>query len=51
MILTTLFSLVITFGVWLQVETDRMWLFYLFAALFGFGSGCAISVGPVCVGQ
>ncbi|KAK0713975.1 major facilitator superfamily domain-containing protein, partial [Lasiosphaeria miniovina] len=51
MILTTIFSIVTTFGVWLLVETYRMWLFYLFAAMFGFGTGCVISVGPICVGQ
>ncbi|KAK3361949.1 major facilitator superfamily protein [Lasiosphaeria ovina] len=51
MILTTIFSIITTFGVWLLVETYRMWLFYLFAAMFGFGTGCVISVGPICVGQ
>ncbi|GAB1317727.1 Riboflavin transporter MCH5 [Madurella fahalii] len=51
MILTTIFSIVTTFAIWIQVETHRIWLFYLFAALFGFGTGCVISLGPVCVGQ
>ncbi|KAK0714214.1 major facilitator superfamily domain-containing protein [Apiosordaria backusii] len=51
MILTTIFSIVTTFAVWLLVETHRMWLLYLFAALFGFGTGCVISIGPICVGQ
>ncbi|KAK4227309.1 riboflavin transporter MCH5 [Podospora fimiseda] len=51
MILTTVFSIFTTFAVWLLVETDRIWLFYLFAALFGFGTGSVISIGPVCVGQ
>ncbi|KAK3385387.1 major facilitator superfamily domain-containing protein [Podospora didyma] len=51
MIFTTVFSIITTFGVWLLVETYRMWLFYLFAAMFGFGTGCVISVGPICVGQ
>ncbi|KAK4675423.1 hypothetical protein QC764_504130 [Podospora pseudoanserina] len=51
MILTTIFSIITTFAVWMLVETDRMWLIYLFAALFGFGTGCVISIGPICVGQ
>ncbi|KAK3995276.1 major facilitator superfamily domain-containing protein [Cladorrhinum sp. PSN332] len=51
MILTTIFSIFTTFAVWLSVETDRTWLFYVFAALFGFGTGSVISIGPVCVGQ
>jgi Na+/melibiose symporter-like transporter len=51
MILTTLFSIITTFAVWLLVEPHRMWLFYLFSILFGFGTGCVISLGPVCVGQ
>ncbi|KAK4203195.1 putative monocarboxylate transporter [Triangularia verruculosa] len=51
MILTTVFSIITTFAVWLLVETHRMWLLYLFAALFGFGTGCVISIGPICVGQ
>lgn len=51
MILTTIFSIITTFAVWMLVETDRMWLLYLFAALFGFGTGCVISIGPICVGQ
>ncbi|KAK4158716.1 riboflavin transporter MCH5 [Cladorrhinum sp. PSN259] len=51
MILTTMFSIFTTFAIWLLVETDRTWLFYMFAALFGFGTGSVISIGPVCVGQ
>ncbi|KAK4184491.1 riboflavin transporter MCH5 [Podospora australis] len=51
MILTTIFSIITTFAVWLLVDAHRMWLLYLYGALFGFGTGCVISVGPICVGQ
>jgi len=51
MIIITIFSIVTTFGVWLLVETYTMWLYYLFGTMFGFGTGCVISIGPVCVGQ
>ncbi|KAK4177767.1 putative monocarboxylate transporter, partial [Triangularia setosa] len=51
MMLTTVFSIVTTFAVWMLVEVHRMWLLYLFATLFGFGTGSVISIGPVCVGQ
>lgn len=51
MIIITIFSIITTFGVWLFVETYTMWLYYLFGTMFGFGTGCVISIGPVCVGQ
>jgi len=51
MILITILSIITTFAIWLLVETDREWLLYMFAALYGFGIGSVISTGPVCVGQ
>lgn len=51
MILTLIWSLLVVFGLWLAVHPDRTWLFYIFAPLFGFGSGSIISMAPVCIGQ
>lgn len=51
MIAITVFSIITTFAVWLLVETYTMWLYYMFGAMFGFGTGCVISIGPICVGQ
>ncbi|KAL3426863.1 major facilitator superfamily transporter [Phlyctema vagabunda] len=50
MILTLVWSLIVTYGLWLPVGNNII-LFYFFAPLFGFGSGSIISMAPVCVGQ
>ncbi|KAG0645675.1 putative transporter MCH4 [Hyphodiscus hymeniophilus] len=50
MILTLIWSLIIAFAIWLPVRTHIV-LFYIFAPLFGFGSGSIISMAPVCIGQ
>ncbi|TVY36773.1 Riboflavin transporter [Lachnellula subtilissima] len=50
MILTLTLSLVVTFALWLPVG-NHVVLFYIFAPLFGFGSGSIISMAPVCIGQ
>lgn len=50
MLLTLLWSLLITFFLWLPVG-HHVVLFYIFAPLFGFGSGSIISMAPVCIGQ
>ncbi|KAF4635382.1 hypothetical protein G7Y89_g2712 [Cudoniella acicularis] len=49
-ILTLLFSLIVTFALWLPFG-NHLILFYIFAPLFGFGSGSIISMAPVCIGQ
>ncbi|KAK4217542.1 putative monocarboxylate transporter [Rhypophila decipiens] len=51
MIAITIFSIITTFAVWLLVDTYSMGLYYVFGAMFGFGTGCVISIGPICVGQ
>jgi MFS family permease len=55
MALTILFSTIVTFGLWLPLSSVPMGhslpLLYIFATLFGFGSGSAISLAPVCFGQ
>ncbi|KAK3313144.1 major facilitator superfamily domain-containing protein [Apodospora peruviana] len=51
MIFITIFAIITTFSVWLLVETYKIWLLYMFGAMFGFSTGCVISIGPVCVGQ
>lgn len=50
MVATLLFSIVVTFALWMPVGSN-VYLFYAFAPLFGFGSGSIISMAPVCVGQ
>ncbi len=50
MLLTLFWSLVITFGLWLPFG-NHVVLFYIFAPLFGFGSGSVVSMAPVCLGQ
>lgn len=50
MILTLTWSLIVTFALWLPIG-NRIVLFYIFAPLFGFGSGSIISMAPVCIGQ
>jgi MFS family permease len=50
MIMTLAWSLIVTFALWLPVG-HHIVLFYIFAPLFGFGSGSIISMAPVCVGQ
>lgn len=50
MITTLVWSLIVTFALWLPVG-NHIILFYFFAPLFGFGSGSIISMAPVCVGQ
>ncbi|KAG9241493.1 major facilitator superfamily protein [Calycina marina] len=50
MILTLSFSLLIAFVAWLP-SGSHIFAFYIFAPLFGFGSGSIISMAPVCVGQ
>ena len=53
MIVTLTFSLIVTFAIWLPIGTKghHLVLFYIFAPLFGFGSGSIISMAPVCLGQ
>ncbi|TVY67520.1 putative transporter MCH4 [Lachnellula suecica] len=50
MVMTLTLSLVVTFALWLPVGNNVV-LFYIFAPLFGFGSGSIISMAPVCIGQ
>ena len=50
MILTLTWSLVVTFALWFPVGKHII-LLYIFAPLFGFGSGSIISMAPVCIGQ
>jgi hypothetical protein len=50
MLLTLIWSIVITFALWMPVG-NHVILFYIFAPLFGFGSGSIISMAPVCIGQ
>lgn len=50
--LTLLFSLVVVFALWLPLgAVNSLPLLYIFAFLFGFGSGSVISLAPVCFGQ
>ncbi|KUJ23902.1 MFS monocarboxylate transporter [Mollisia scopiformis] len=50
MLLTLIWSLVVTLALWLPIGKQVV-LFYIFAPLFGFGSGSIISMAPVCIGQ
>jgi uncharacterized membrane protein YfcA len=50
MILTITWSLLTTFCLWMPVGNNVV-IFYVFAPLFGFGSGSIISMAPVCIGQ
>ncbi|KAF8855996.1 MFS monocarboxylate transporter [Acephala macrosclerotiorum] len=50
MLLTLIWSMVVTFALWLPMSNNVV-LFYIFAPLFGFGSGSIISMAPVCIGQ
>lgn len=50
MVLTLTFSMVLTFALWLPIG-NRVVLFYIFAPLFGFGSGSIISMAPVVLGE
>ena len=50
MLLTLIWTLVVTLGLWLPIG-DNLVVFYVFAPLFGFGSGSIISMAPVCLGQ
>ncbi|KAH8594684.1 major facilitator superfamily protein [Bisporella sp. PMI_857] len=50
MILTLNFSLISMFLIWLPFGNHVVAL-YIFAPLFGFGSGSIISMAPVCIGQ
>ncbi len=49
-IVTLAWSMVVTFALWLPVGIHIV-PFYIFAPLFGFGSGSIISMAPVCLGQ
>ena len=50
MLLTLIWTLVVTLGLWLPIG-DNLVVFYVFAPLFGFGSGSIISMAPVCLVQ
>ncbi|CZR56066.1 related to monocarboxylate transporter [Phialocephala subalpina] len=50
MLLTLIWSMIVTFALWLPMSNNVV-LFYIFAPLFGFGSGSIISMAPVCIGQ
>ncbi|CZT44599.1 related to monocarboxylate transporter 2 [Rhynchosporium secalis] len=50
MLLTLMWTLVVTLALWLPIG-DNLVIFYVFAPLFGFGSGSIISMAPVCLGQ
>lgn len=51
MIVTLILSLLTILVLWLPVKRESIVQFYLFAPLFGFGSGSIISMAPVCLGQ
>lgn len=51
MLVTIIWSLVVVFALWLPIGQQNVILFYVFAPLFGFGSGSIISMAPVCIGQ
>ncbi|KAL2060731.1 hypothetical protein VTL71DRAFT_9372 [Oculimacula yallundae] len=50
MLLTLMWTLVVTLALWLPIGNNLV-IFYVFAPLFGFGSGSIISMAPVCLGQ
>lgn len=50
MLLTLVWTLVVTLALWLPIGNNLV-AFYVFAPLFGFGSGSIISMAPVCLGQ
>ncbi|KAL7269482.1 hypothetical protein RUND412_007855 [Rhizina undulata] len=49
-VITTILSTVVTFGVWLVADSHPP-IVIVYAALFGFASGTGISLTPVCIGQ
>lgn len=51
MIVTLILSLLTILVLWLPVKRESIVQFYIFAPLFGFGSGSIISMAPVCLGQ
>lgn len=51
MIVTLVLSLMTILVLWLPVKRESIVQFYIFAPLFGFGSGSIISMAPVCLGQ
>ena len=50
MVLTTFACSVFTFALWLPSQSNRA-IIVLFTVLFGFWSGSAISLSPVCIAQ
>ncbi|PGH10714.1 hypothetical protein AJ79_05305 [Helicocarpus griseus UAMH5409] len=50
MVLTSLICAVLTLGVWLTAG-ENITAIICYAVLFGFWSGAAISLGPVCISQ
>ncbi|KAK4232840.1 major facilitator superfamily domain-containing protein [Achaetomium macrosporum] len=44
-------SIAVIYGLWIPVSTDRLVLFYVFAALFGMSTGSIMSMAPVCISQ
>lgn len=50
MIVTTAISGILTLGLWLKAESNKAAII-AYAAVFGFWSGSAISLSPVCVAQ
>lgn len=51
MIITTLASTIFILGLWLPIPIGNEAAINAFAALFGFWSGAAIALVPVCIGQ
>lgn len=49
MIITAFICAILTFAVWLTVHNEAA--IYAYVVLFGFWSGAAISLTPVCIGQ
>ncbi|KEY67123.1 hypothetical protein S7711_09539 [Stachybotrys chartarum IBT 7711] len=45
------FTLVIMLAVWLPFGTNSIGALYVFAALFGFGTGSWMALTPACIGQ
>jgi MFS family permease len=50
MLMTQILSIVVTFALGVPI-TNQLPLLYIFAAGFGFSTGCVISLAPVCFGQ
>lgn len=44
------FTLIVTLAMWFPIRQGEVALLYVFAGMFGFGSGSVISLAPLCIG-